>query len=113
MFVLGVAFSLVPAAMWPSVAKIVKEKRLGTAYGLMFFIQNFGLWGIPVLMGNVLDKTNPGITPEMVESGGAVYDYTMTVLMLVILGILGLFFAFLLKKEDKKSGFGLELPNRE
>jgi MFS family permease len=113
MFVLGIAFSLVPAAMWPSVAKIVEEKRLGTAYGLMFFIQNFGLWGIPVLMGNVLDKTNPGITPEMVESGAAVYDYRWTVLMLVILGILGLFFAFLLKKEDKRSGYGLELPNKE
>jgi hypothetical protein len=79
----------------------------------MFFIQNFGLWGIPVLMGKVLDKTNPGITPEMIEAGGAVYNYTMTVLMLVILGILGLFFAFLLKKEDKRSGFGLELPNKE
>jgi hypothetical protein len=64
-------------------------------------------------MGKVLDKTNPGITPEMVESGAAVYDYRWTVLMLVILGILGLFFAFLLKKEDKRSGYGLELPNKE
>jgi hypothetical protein len=64
-------------------------------------------------MGKVLDKTNPGITPEMIEAGEAIYDYRMTVLMLVILGILGLFFAFLLKKEDKRSGYGLELPNKE
>lgn len=113
MFFLGVAFSLVPAAMWPAVAKIVKESRLGTAYGTMFTIQNFGLMLVPVIMGKVLDSTNPGITAEMVKSGSAKYNYTPTILMLVVLGVMGLIFAFLLKREDRTSGHDLELPNRE
>ncbi len=112
MFLLGVAFSLIPAAMWPSVARIVAEKRLGTAYGLMFSIQNLGLWAFPILIGIVLDRSNPGVTPELVAKGLARYDYTNPVLMLAGLGVVGLIFAFLLKKEDKISGYGLELPNK-
>jgi MFS family permease len=111
MFVLGIGFSLVPAAMWPSVAKIVDHNKLGTAYGLMFSIQNIGLWLFPLLIGIVLDISNPGVTQEMVKHGEAVYNYTNPILMLSFLGILGIIFAFLLKKEDKKSGIGLELPN--
>jgi MFS family permease len=111
MIILGIAFSLVPAAMWPSVAKIVHEKRIGSAYGTMFAIQNLGLWAFPLLIGIVLDKTNPGITPEDVASGSAFYNYTYAILMLAVLGILGLVFAILLKREDKKSGYGLELPS--
>lgn len=113
LFFLGVAFSLVPAAMWPAVAKIVPEKRLGTAYGTMFTIQNFGLLFVPIIMGIVLDKTNPGITAEMVNKGVATYDYTLTILLLVVLGIAGLFFAFLLKRENRISGQDLELPNKQ
>ena len=75
MAVLGITFSLIPAAMWPSVAKIVKEARLGTAYGLMFSIQNLGLWAFPILIGSVLDRSNPSVTPELVARGQAVYDY--------------------------------------
>ena len=112
MFVLGIAFSLVPAAMWPSVAKIVSTNKIGTAYGLMFSIQNFGLWLFPLLIGKILDLSNPGVTQEMIEQGKAVYDYTNPILMLAFLGILGIIFALLLKREDKKSGFGLELPNK-
>lgn len=112
LFLLGVAFSLVPAAMWPSVARIVDEKRLGTAYGFMFTVQNFGLMGIPIIMGKVLDATNVGITAQMVKDGVARYDYKYTILMLAILGIFGILFALLLKREDKVSGFGLELPNK-
>ncbi|MCB0805937.1 MAG: MFS transporter [Bacteroidales bacterium] len=108
MILLGIAFSLVPAAMWPSVAKIVDEKKIGSAYGTMFAIQNLGLWAFPLLIGIVLDKTNPGISPEEVTAGTASYDYTYALLMLAFLGILGLFFALLLKKEDKRSGYGLE-----
>lgn len=59
--VLGVAFSLVPSAMWPSVPKIIPEKQLGTAYALIFWVQNWGLMGVPLLIGIVLDATNPGI----------------------------------------------------
>lgn len=108
---LGIAFSLVPAAMWPSVAKIVHENRIGTAYGTMFAIQNLGLWAFPLLIGYVLDKTNPGITPEKVAEGAASYNYTWAILMLAFLGVLGVIFALLLRKEDKVSGYGLELPS--
>lgn len=111
MFILGIGFSLVPAAMWPSVAKIVDHNKLGTAYGLMFSIQNIGLWLFPLLIGVVLDISNPGITQELVAQGKAVYNYTYPLLMLSFLGVLGIIFAILLKNEDKKSSIGLELPN--
>jgi MFS family permease len=113
MFLLGMAFSLIPATMWPSVAKIVDEPKLGTAYGLMFSIQNIGLWAFPILIGMVLDKSNPGITPELIAKGEAVYNYTNPILMLAALGLFGLLFAFLLRREDKTSGYGLELPNKK
>ena len=112
MFILGIAFSLVPAAMWPSVAKIVDTNKIGTAYGLMFSIQNFGLWLFTLLIGKVLDMSNKGITQDMISQGKARLDYTNPILMLAFLGILGIIFAILLKREDKKSGFGLELPNK-
>ena len=133
---LGIAFSLVPAAMWPSVAKIVAENRLGTAYAAMFTIQNYGLavfyWGI----GKVLDLANPeivkmiqeirekllnsGLSPEKVaekieamRASGEIppYDYTLPILMLVFLGVISIFLAYQLKRADKKQGYGLELPS--
>lgn len=102
MVLLGIAFSLVPASMWPSMVKLVPEKQIGTAYGLMYSIQNLGLWGFPLLAGLILDKTNPG-NPEIA-------DYSSTIIMFSVLGLLGLLFALMLKREDKKSGFGIELP---
>lgn len=102
MVLLGIAFSLVPASMWPSMVKLVPEKQIGTAYGLMYSIQNLGLWGFPLVAGLILDRTNPG-NPE-------VADYGPAILMFSALGLLGLFFAFMLKREDKKGGFGIELP---
>jgi nitrate/nitrite transporter NarK len=102
MIFLGIAFSLVPAAMWPSMVKLVEDKKIGTAYGLMYSIQNLGLWGFPLLAGKILDHTNPG-NPE-------VSDYTWAIIMFAGLGILGLFFALMLKREDKRRGFGVELP---
>jgi len=108
MFVLGIAFSLVPAAMWPSVALIVDERRIGTAYGMMASLQNLGLWAFPILAGYILDKTNPGINEEMIAQG-ATYDYSWTVLMFAGLGVAGLFFAWMLRREDRSgTGFGLE-----
>ncbi|UCH15162.1 MAG: MFS transporter [Bacteroidales bacterium] len=112
MFILGIAFSLVPAAMWPSVAKIVETSKIGTAYGFMFSVQNIGLWLFPLLIGRVLDITNPGITQEMVSDGQAVYNYTYSILMLAFLGVLGVIFAVLLLQSDKKYKIGLELPNK-
>ncbi|MFO8073175.1 MAG: MFS transporter [Polyangia bacterium] len=202
LFVLGVAFSLVPAAMWPSLAKIVDDNRMGTAYGLTFSIQNLGLWGFPILIGMALDGTNPGIADakeiaaaaaEIREAAAALaeadprkasaeemetllaqareaagdlveidpsgvddryisgfaaarplaerlageenpqaaralaselagleargdrprYDYTYAVLMLALLGLAGLVFAFLLKAADRRQGYGLDLPNEK
>ena len=110
MFLLGISFSLVPAAMWPSVAKIVPEHRIGTAYGAMFSMQNLGLFAVPILAGYILDTTNPGITNEMIQQGSRLY-YTPTILMFAGFGVLGLFFAFMLKRDDKTSGYGLELPS--
>jgi len=110
MILLGIAFSLVPAAMWPSVARIVPETRIGTAYGTMFSLQNLGLFAVPILAGTILDSTNPGITPEMIKTG-AQLNYTPTILMFVAFGVIGVIFAFLLKWDDKHSGYGLELPS--
>jgi MFS family permease len=112
MFVLGVAFSLVPAAMWPAVAKIVETNKIGTAYGAMFTIQAFGLMVFPYLIGVVLDHYNPGVAETLASGGEAVYNYTMPLLMMAVLGIFGLVFAVLLKNNDKTSGYGLELPNK-
>ncbi len=113
MFILGIAFSLVPAAMWPSLAKIVENVRIGTAYGIMFSIQNIGLWFFPIAFGKILDHVNRGITPEMVINKQATYNYSSPMLMFIFLGVLGIIFALLLKREDKTSGFGLELPNKQ
>jgi hypothetical protein len=88
--------------MWPSMVKLVKDKEIGTAYGMMYSVQNLGLWGIPILAGIVLDKTNPG-TPE-------VLNYTPTMLLFAGLGLLGLFFALVLKWEDSRGRYGIELP---
>jgi nitrate/nitrite transporter NarK len=102
LILLGVSFSLVPAAMWPSMVKLVREKEIGTAYGLMYSVQNLGLWGVPILAGMVLDRTNPS-TPE-------VLNYTPTILLFAGFSLLGLLFAFLLKWEDSRKDFGVERP---
>ena len=211
--ILGIGFSLVPAAMWPSVPKIIPEKQLGTAYAVIFWIQNIGLWIIPLLLGIILNVTNPDVTPNKVAVKDAVtsaykqvlsdktydlsgkeisqlaekassrtidslvqntlyksaptspadmsalassiststanvlnsikiggnkekfakyietktseaiypiieksrlnlrYNYFFDLVMFTSLSVLSLVFAFLLKAEDKKKGYGLELPN--
>ena len=211
--ILGIGFSLVPAAMWPSVPKIIPEKQLGTAYAVIFWIQNIGLWAIPLLLGIVLNMTNPEVTPNKLVVKDAVasaykqvlsdktynltgkeiitlaekassrsidslvqnttyeavsisaadmeglknnitaktiaalsgispseekgkfnkeieiktteaiypiiektklnlrYNYFFDLVMFTTLSVLALLFAFLLKVEDKKKGYGLELPN--
>ncbi len=211
--ILGIGFSLVPAAMWPSVPKIIPEKQLGTAYAVIFWIQNIGLWIIPLLLGIILNATNPDVTPNKIAVKEAVtsaykqvlsdktydlsakeilqlaekassrtidslvqntvyksvpttttdmtsmktsissstasaltavttggdkdkfakeieiktseaiypiiektrlnlrYNYFFDLVMFTSLSVLSLLFAFLLKAEDKKKGYGLELPN--
>ncbi len=103
--VLGASFSLVPAALWPSVPKLVDEKIIGSAYAAIFWIQNIGLGLFPTLIGNVLDSTN--------AKGTAAHelDYTWALVMLAILGIAALLISIYLKAVDKKKGYGLEQPN--
>ena len=103
--VLGASFSLVPAALWPSVPKLVDEKIIGSAYALIFWIQNIGLGLFPTLIGNVLQKTN--------AEGTAAHelDYTWALVMLAALGIAALLISVYLKAVDKKKHFGLEEPN--
>ncbi len=108
MIILGIAFSLVPSAMWPSVAKIFPAHQLGTAYALIFFIQNIGLWGIPTLIGFVLD--NYCVTGKT-ESGTNIYDYTIPMTIFTGLAVLSLLIAFALKVADKKLGYKLEESN--
>ncbi len=93
---LGVSFSLVPAALWPSVPKLVEERYLGSAYSVIFWIQNIGLMAFPIIIGWSLDKT-----------GG----YTVPMLIFSSLGVAALILGLWLKVEDKKKGYGLELPN--
>ena len=109
--ILGVGFSLVPSAMWPSVPKIIPDRQLGTAYALISWVQNIGLWGVPFLIGWVLDKYC--VTGKVIVDGQTVttYNYTLPMIIFMMFGVTALIFAFLLKHEDKKKGYGLELPN--
>ena len=112
MIILGIGFSLVPSAMWPSVPKIIPERQLGTAYALIFWVQNaFALMSVPALIGWVLDKYC--VIGTVVRDGQSVtaYNYTIPMIIFMTFGLTALVFAFLLKAEDKKKGYGLELPN--
>ena len=110
---LGIGFSLVPSAMWPSVPKIIPEKQLGTAYALIFWIQNIGLMFVPFAIGRILDKYCVIAKLEVDEKIITRYDYTPVMILFTCLGIAALFFAFMLKNEDKRKQYGLELPNIE
>ena len=103
--VLGASFSLVPASLWPSVPKLVDAKVIGSAYALIFWIQNIGLWLFPLLIGKVLDATNPGVTDP------TQFNYTAPLVMLACLGVATLLLGLLLKVVDRKKGLGLEEPN--
>jgi hypothetical protein len=115
--VLGSSFSLVPASLWPSVPKLVDNKVIGSAYALIFWIQNIGLWIFPLLIGKVLDASNRQIAIDLkagilsAEEAATSYDYTNPMLVFACLGVAALVFGFVLKRVDKKKGLGLELPN--
>ncbi len=95
MMILGAAFVLVPAAMWPSIPLIVEERFQGSAYGLMTMVQNLGLALFPFLNGKLRDVT---------------HTYTASMIMFACLGFVGLIFAYLLKKADAEAGGVLERP---
>lgn len=115
--VLGSSFSLVPASLWPSVPKLVDAKIIGSAYALIFWIQNIGLWLFPLLIGKVLDNTNPELVEGLQngtispEQAAISYDYTAPLVMLASLGVAALILGLILKAVDKKKGLGLEEPN--
>lgn len=114
--VLGASFSLVPASLWPSVPKLVDAKIIGSAYALIFWIQNIGLWLFPMLIGKVLTSSNPEISAAladgtMTEEVAAVsYNYTAPLLMLACLGVAALLIGLALKAIDRKKHLGLEAP---
>ena len=115
--VLGASFSLVPASLWPSVPKLVDSKVIGSAYALIFWIQNIGLWLFPMLIGKILDSTNTQLV-EQVKAGtlspemaATQYKYTAPLIMLACLGIAALVLGVILKRIDQRKGLGLELPN--
>lgn len=115
--ILGSSFSLVPASLWPSVPKLVDNKVIGSAYALIFLIQNIGLWLFPMLIGKILNASNPDIAKALAdktmtpEVAAISYNYTNPLLMLALLGVAALILGFVLKVVDKKKGYGLELPN--
>lgn len=110
--ILGVAFSLVPASLWPSVPKVVEDRYLGSAYAVIFLIQNWGLGLIPALIGVVLNAVNPGVAERIAaRDATAVYNYTIPMLVFASLGIFAMLFGYLLRVEDKRKNYGLEQPN--
>ena len=137
--VLGASFSLVPASLWPSVPKLVEQKIIGSAYALIFWIQNIGLWLFPLLIGKVLDSTNPELVAQLdaakaaakqaVDSGAMTlqesqkqiseiseqiavqYNYTAPLVMLACLGVAAFMLGLALKVVDRKKNLGLEQPN--
>lgn len=102
MLVLGIAFGLVPSAMWPSVPKIIPMKFLGSAYALIFYIQNIGLALVPVWIG----KVNQANT-----AANGVIDYTETMTIFAGFGVVAILISILLMLEDKRKGYGLQKPN--
>ncbi len=107
MLILGVAFSLVPSAMWPSVAKIIPQKQLGTAYSLIFYVQNIGLMSVPLLIGWVIETYGKVVLP----TGEVDYDYTIPMMVFASFGALSILVSVFLKRVNAKDGYGLEEPN--
>ena len=112
---LGISFALVPAALWPSVPKIIDEKVLGSAYCLIFWVQNIGMCFVPKLIGSLLTSTNednPAVVAAKAANADFIpYDYTVPLVVFAGFGVLALLIALYLKAVDKKRGYGLEEPN--
>src|SRR5574344_446987 len=107
MIILGVAFSLVPSAMWPSVPKIIPMKQLGSAYAIIFYIQNIGLTMVPMLIGNILEKYSKQTLPN----GTTTYDFTIPMMIFALFGIVAIILAVSLKILDSKKHYGLQQAN--
>ena len=103
--ILGISFSLVPAALWPSVPKIMETRYLGSAYSLIFWIQNIGLCLFPAVIGYALKFSNPG------HIDGTAYNYTLPMVIFASCGVVAMLLGIWLKAEDRRKHYGLELPN--
>lgn len=106
MILLGIAFSLVPSALWPSVPKIIPMKQLGSAYAIIFYIQNIGLSMVPVLIGWIIEKYSTVET-----AAGTTYDYTLPMTIFALFGLVAIAIAVMLKREDAAKHYGLEESN--
>ena len=108
MIMLGIGYAVVPSAMWPSLAKIIPESQYGTAIALTYYIQNIGLWGMPVAIGYVLDEyCVSGVRPD----GSHMYDYTVPMLIFAGVSALSLLIVYLLRRANKSKGYGLQEKN--
>lgn len=118
--VLGISFALVPAALWPSVPKVMNPRYLGSAYSLIFWVQNVGLCFVPMLIGSVLQSSNAN-NPAVIAAKAAIeagatdtfipYNYTVPLIIFASFGVLAFLLALYLKAIDKKNNFHLEEPN--
>ncbi|MFA6770334.1 MAG: MFS transporter [Bacteroidales bacterium] len=111
MLLLGIAFSMVPSAMWPSLAKIIPERQLGTTYALTFYIQNIGLMIVPILIGNLLNTQ--AVANDLVSEVAVVYDYTLPMIIFAGICSIAIVVSIILKRTDKKMGYGLQFANIE
>ena len=97
--ILGVGFSLVPAAMWPSVPKIVPQSKVGTAISLIYWVQNIGLWGVPIIAGKILEATNR--------------NYLYFEFLFISLGLTAIVVSIILSRSDPQNKYGLDSPNKQ
>ena len=105
MVFLGVAYSLTPSTLWPSVPKIVPLKQLGTAYSIIYFIQNIGLMVTPIYVGNLIDRAASPAAPTSAPV------YTSSLIVFAVLGALATLMSLLLLRLDKRHPLGLEQSN--
>jgi hypothetical protein len=95
---LGIGYSLVPSAMWPSVPKIVPEKNLGTAYSLIYWVQNMGMWAVPIYVGRIFAR-------DITEVGNRVQEVTAAIhaeYVFIALGVVALAVAMMLFRSSRK-----------
>lgn len=105
MLLLGIAFSLVPSAMWPSVPKIIPMKQLGSAYAIIFYIQNIGLSMVPILIGNVLQSNT------VMAGSVKVIDFSTAMWIFAAFGMAAVLIACILRLADSRKHYGLEEAN--
>ena len=111
LLLLGLGYAMLPAALWPSLAKIMPQKQYGTAIAMAFFIQNIGLMLVPMLIGKVLDKycVMASFTGGTVSYPDNIkYDYTLPQIIFALMGVCAIILAFALKRLDRKRGYGLD-----